>query len=279
VATRAKRDYYAVLGVPRHADRPTIKKAFRTLASELHPDVSGDPDADERFRELAEAYEVLSRPEARERYDQFGSVTRGVGGFQHPTFDGLLDHLPGPATTAASAGQRGADVIVEAEIDFAAAVRGTSRGLRYSVLVACEACRGEGTTAGSGWRTCPSCGGGGRVREVGSTPERRLVQYRPCRRCGATGRLVTNPCGCCHGRGRVEAERTVLVRIPPGTKDGARIRLVGEGYAGGPGGEPGDVYVEVRVALPPDAPLLRRVAAAGALCGIVLLVVTLIVFH
>ena len=278
MATRTRRDYYAVLGVRRDADAVAIKKAFRALASELHPDVSSEPDADERFRELAEAYEVLSRPETRERYDRFGSVTRGVSGFAPGTFDGLFDDLV-EASGAPRPGQRGADVRVETALDFTEAARGTSRGLRYAVIAPCDACGGEGTKPGGSWRVCPSCGGGGRIRALGGAESKRVVQYSLCERCNASGRLVIDPCDECDGRGRVEEERTVLVEIPPRTADGARILLAGQGFAGGPGGTSGDVVVEVRVAPLPDSPLFRRLAGAGAICAALLLLVTLLVLH
>jgi len=281
LVTRARPDYYAVLGVPRDADGAIIKKAFRALASEFHPDVSEDPNAEARFREIAEAYEVLSRPETRERYDRRGHGAGGVSGFQHAPggADGLFDDLFVPVAGSPRPGQPGADVVVEVEVDFLEAARGTSRGLRYDVVATCSTCRGEGTKPGGARRVCSACGGGGRAQEAASGPSGRLLRYRLCIRCRGSGRLVSNPCEDCGGLGRVEEERAILVSIPPGTEDGQRIRLPGEGHAGGPGGTPGDVYIVVRVPSPPDSPALRLLAGAGAVFAAVLLVVTLLAFH
>lgn len=289
MSTRTRRDYYAVLGVRRDADRAAIKKAFRALASELHPDVSSVPDADERFRELAEAYEVLSHPDRRARYDRFGSVTRGVTGFEdddssvrrsrpeppadHRFFDDLVD---GSGTRP---GQRGADIAAQVMVDFLEATRGTTRGLRYEVLTECDTCHGRGTRTSLGWRVCAACGGTGRTRDVDPDSSRRLVRYRACPACSGDGRLVTDPCRDCGGDGRLLEERSVLVSIPEGAGNGEQIRLEGRGHAGGLGGAPGDVVVQVVVSDPPDSPLLRHVAAAGAIVAAALLVATVVIFH
>lgn len=239
VIARGHRDYYAVLGVPRHADARAIKKAFRRLASELHPDVSPDPGAEARFREVAEAYRVLSRPESRQRYDRLGHGTRGAagGGSDFRLFDDLV-------RTAAAArprrGERGADVAVTASIGFVEALRGTTRRVAVRAAETCSDCRGGGARRGSLGGTCSRCG----------------------------------------GAGRVGAERTVVVRIPPGAKDGERVVLRGAGHVGGPGGPSGDVVVEVRVEGPEDLPGLRRAAAAGAVvAALLLVVVALVVLH
>jgi len=266
VATRAKRDYYEVLGVPRDADRELVKKAFRALAAEVHPDVSSDPDAAEKFHELAEAYEVLSNDSARDRYDRYG--LRGGG-----PFDDLLDaHGAAPPR----AGERGADVLVEASFDFVEAARGTTRGLRYRAIAECAPCGGGGTAPGGRRRTCSVCGGSGRVREDESAARGRYIRFQECVRCRGRGTEVDRPCLACGGHGRGEEERSTLLVVPPGTEDGDEIRLEGEGHAGGPGGAPGDVVVCLAVRPAPDSPLLRHLATVGALCGVGLVVVTLI---
>ncbi len=289
MSTRTRRDYYAVLGVRRDADRATIKKAFRALASELHPDVSQEPDAEDRFRELAEAYDVLSNAERKARYDRFGSVTRGLSGFDatdttlrsssmryrgdHRLFDDLVER------PAMRSGRRGADLAVQVSLDFLEATRGTTRGLRYEVLTECGRCQGQGARTSLGWRVCAECGGSGRTRDVDPHSSLRLVQYRACASCAGEGRVVTDPCGDCGGYGRLAEERSVLVAIPEGTADGDQIRLEGQGHAGGLGGAPGDVVVQAVVLQPPDSPLLRHVAAAGAVVAAVLLVATVVLFH
>ena len=273
---RARRDYYAVLGVSRDADREAIKKAFRALAAEHHPDVSGDPEAEERFREIREAYEMLSRPESRARYDRFG---QRPGTPPRPTESptgGLFDDLLAEAATFPRPGQRGADVVVTAEIGFVDGAKGTTRPVRYRAVAHCRACDGAGTGSGGVRRLCPTCEGVGRLREPARDADRRF-RYRSCGRCRGGGYVVTEPCVECGGRGRVEEERTRLLVVRSGTKDAARLRFPGEGHAGGRGAEPGDLVVRLRVSGPPDAPLLRRLALAGVACGVGLVVIVLVV--
>ena len=271
MATQARRDYYAILGVSRDADRDAIRRAFRSLASEHHPDVSGDPNTADRFRELAEAYEILSRPDTRERYDRYGFDPRGLGGFapRPGSAFGLFDDLLDFATTFPRPGKRGADVLVEAEVEFVEAARGTTRGLRFTASALCPKCKGEGGRAGSLRIACPDCNGRGRIREGGDAG--RPFRLRICLSCRGRGKRLESPCLECSGTGRIDEARSLLVGIPPATSDGQQIRLEGEGHAGGPGGEPGDVVVTVRVRPVPDSPLVRRLAVAGAVCGLGLL--------
>ena len=264
--TCATRDYYEVLGVPRDADRVQIRKAYRSLAAEFHPDVSDDPDAPERFRELAEAYQVLSHPDARRRYDRLGRPRRGL-------FDDLF---AAHGTAAPRAGERGEDVRVEASVDFAEAVRGTTRGVTYHAIAGCGACRVTGAAPGGRRTACPACRGSGRVREVGDADRGRLIRFRECERCRGAGSLVDRPCAACKGEGRVGEERTILLTIPAGSVDGDEIRLAGEGHAGGRAGASGDLVVTLLVREPPDSPLLRHLAAAGAVCAMVLMIVALV---
>lgn len=254
----AKRDYYEVLGVPRNADEPTIKKAFRSLARELHPDVSDDPDAEERFREVAEAYEVLSKPESRELYDRYGHEGLRTGGFRPTDFGGLSDLLSaffGDDLLAGMAGtrraRRGGDVVAEVEIELVEASRGATRDVPLAVAAACETCRGSGAAPGSQPETCPQCGGAGRLQQVSSTVFGQFVRAQVCPRCHGGGKIVTELCESCGGAGHVAERRSLEVKIPAGIHDGQRIRISGEGHAGPAGTRAGDAYVVVRVRLDP----------------------------
>src|SRR5919198_756842 len=250
-----QRDYYELLGVARTADDGEIKKAFRRLARTLHPDVSEAPDAEERFREVVEAYEVLSKPETRELYDRYGHAGLRSGGFTPTTFDlGSLsdlfsaffgDDLFGVAARPHRA--RGADVVAEVEIELVEAATGTRREVPFPVTVGCGTCGGSGAEPGTEAATCPSCGGAGRVQQGSRPVFGEVMRAQTCPRCGGAGRLIEHPCHDCQGNGRVVEERTLEVEIPPGIHDGQQIRLSGEGHAGALGGRAGDVYVQVRV--------------------------------
>jgi molecular chaperone DnaJ len=250
-----KRDYYEVLGVPRDADDATVKKAFRALARELHPDVSDDPAAEERFREIAEAYEVLSKPEARELYDRYGHEGLRTGGFRPTDFEfGNISDLFSAffgddlfGMRGGSARRRGADVGVEVVIDLEEAARDVERDVTIMVATGCSTCGGSGAEPGSTPETCPQCGGAGRVQQVSNTVFGQFVRAQVCSRCNGGGRIVTKPCASCGGEGRVTEERTLSVKIPAGIDDGQQIRLTGEGHAGLPGAPRGDAYVAVRV--------------------------------
>ena len=248
-----QRDYYEVLGVSRTASEAEIKKAFRNLARELHPDVSGAPDAEERFKEVVEAYEVLSSSERRELYDRFGHEGLRSRGFA-PTFDlGSLsdlfaaffgDDLFGVGARRSS---RGADLAAEVEVDLVEAAHGASRRIPFQVAVPCEVCRGSGAEPGTSPTVCGTCGGSGRLERTSRTVFGEFVRAQTCPRCGGAGRVIETPCRACDGAGRVFEERALEVEIPPGIHDGQRIRLSGEGHAGLLGGRAGDVYVRVRV--------------------------------
>src|SRR5919197_162230 len=258
------RDYYEVLGVGRSATEDEIKRAFRRLARELHPDVSAEPDAEHRFREVVEAYEVLSNSERRQLYDRFGHAGLRSGGFRPTTFDlGDLsdlfaaffgDDLFGVGGRAGRA--RGADIAARVEIDLVEAARGTTRDVPFEVAVPCSRCGGNGAEPRTTVSTCPSCGGSGRVRQVSRSVFGEFVRTQTCPTCGGSGRLIEHPCEECHGAGRVIEERTLEVEIPAGIHDGQRIRLSGEGHAGVLGGRAGDVYVEVHVR--PDERFVRE---------------------
>jgi molecular chaperone DnaJ len=258
-----RRDPYEVLGVSRDADEREIKKAFRTLARELHPDVnSHDPGAEEKFKEAAEAYEVLSDGERRAVYDRFGfegldsrgyaPTAHGFGSFAD-IFDAFFGGDPfstfGRGGFAGGAGPvHGGDVAVEVEIDLAAAAEGTSAEVQYDVVDVCERCGGDGAEPGTPVDVCDRCSGSGQLRTVTRTAFGQLVRAHPCDKCGGDGRIPREPCSVCSGRGRRAVRKTLEVDVPPGIADEQRIRLTGRGHAGEGGGPPGDLYVLVRVA-------------------------------
>jgi molecular chaperone DnaJ len=259
-----QRDYYEVLGVARDADQSQIKRSFRKLARELHPDVSEAPDAQERFREVVEAYEVLSKRETRELYDRFGHAGLRSGGFAPTQFDfGSLsdlfsaffgDDLFGVGGRTRRA--RGADVAVEVEIELADAARGATRQVPFPVAVPCRACGGNGAAAGTEPVTCSTCGGAGRLQQVSRSTFGEFVRTQTCPVCRGAGQEIPEPCPECSGEGRVLEERQLDIEIPPGIHDGQQIRISGEGHAGGGGARAGDVYVRVRVR--PDARFVRE---------------------
>ena len=246
------RDYYEILGIDRTAGETEIKKAFRQLARELHPDVSDAPDADERFKEVVEAYEVLSKSETRQLYDRFGHAGLRSGGFRPTPFDfGSLadifsaffgDDVFGVATGPRRA--RGADIAAEVEIELEDASTGVSRSVPVQVATLCESCGGDGVEPGTAVSTCEDCGGTGRLQRVRRTGFGEFIRSQACPRCSGTGQIVEHPCEACAGAGRVIEERSLDVEIPPGIHDGQRIRLSGEGHAGALGGQSGDVYPE-----------------------------------
>jgi molecular chaperone DnaJ len=260
-----ERDYYELLGVERTATEAEIKKAFRSLARELHPDVSDDPGAEERFKEIVEAYEVLSSSERRQLYDRFGHAGLRSGGFTPSSFDfGTLgdlfsaffgDDLFGAGGRARGAA-RGADVAAEVEIELVEAARGAKRDVPFRIAVACSTCGGDGAEPGTTPITCPACAGSGRLQEVSRTAFGQFVRTQACGRCGGAGRVVEHPCSDCDGAGRVIEERSLTVDIPPGIHDGQRIRIGGEGHAGEVGARAGDLYVLVHVR--PDTRFVRE---------------------
>jgi len=258
------RDYYELLGVGRDASDGEIKQAFRRLARELHPDVSDEPDAQERFREVVEAYEVLSKTETRELYDRYGHAGLRGGGFQpgHVDFGNLADLFAAFFGDDALFGgrgggrARGADLAATVEIDLVEAAQGATREVPFEVAVTCPHCGGDGAEPGSATTTCDACNGVGRLQQVTRSVFGEFVRTQTCPRCSGSGKRIEQPCTRCNGGGRVVEERTLAVEIPPGIHDGQRIRLGGEGHAGHLGGRAGDVYVEVRVR--PDGRFVRE---------------------
>jgi molecular chaperone DnaJ len=257
------RDLYELLGVRRDADEATIKKAFRRLARELHPDVSDQPDAEARFRETAEAYEVLSNSETRALYDRYGHAGLRSGGFTPTHFDmgGLSDlfatffgeDLFGGRTRRA---QRGADIAAEIEVTLVDAARGTTVSVPFEAAVPCTTCGGNGVEPGTDPVTCQRCGGSGRLQQVSRSVFGEFVRTHACPDCRGVGQIVEHPCHDCNGAGRVVEERKLEVKIPPGIHSGQRIRVSGEGHAGALGGRAGDVYVRVHVK--PDPRFVRE---------------------
>jgi molecular chaperone DnaJ len=247
---QAAGDYYELLGVARDADESEIKKAFRSLARELHPDVSDAPDAQDRFREVVEAYEVLSKSETRELYDRYGHAGLRSGGFEPGHFDfGSLSDLFSAFFGDDLLGRapRGPDLAARVEIELVEAARGAKRDVPFEIAVTCSHCDGGGAEPGSAVTTCPTCGGAGRMQQVTRSVFGEFVRTQACPACGGSGRKIETPCTECQGAGRVFERRTVAVDIPAGIHDGQRIRLTGEGHAGGVGARAGDIYVLVHV--------------------------------
>jgi molecular chaperone DnaJ len=257
-----QRDYYEILGVTRTASDSEIKKAFRGLARELHPDVSEAPDAEERFREVVAAYEVLSKSETRQLYDRFGHAGLRSGGFQPTQFDfGSLSDIfsaffGDDLFAGRASGRRGADVVAEVEIELAEAATGATRQVPFQVALPCDRCGGDGAEPGTEVAACPSCGGAGRLQQVSRSVFGEFVRSQTCSRCAGAGRVPEHPCSRCEGAGRVLEERALAVEIPAGIHDGQRIRLTGEGHAGGRGARAGDAYVLVHVR--PDPRFVRE---------------------
>jgi molecular chaperone DnaJ len=260
------RDYYETLGVDRSADDATIKKAFRKLARELHPDVNAhDPDAEEKFKEAAAAYEVLNDPERRRLYDSYGEDGLRRGGYapDMDSFGSVSDLFSaffgsgsgfdifgggGGGRRGRGGAMQGADVVATASIDLADSAHGKSVEIAYEAAALCPHCSGNGAEPGTPIVTCTTCDGTGQHQRVARTAFGQLVRTAVCEVCGGEGRIPETPCSECDGAGMVAEQRRVAVDIPPGIADGQRIRLTRRGHAGQHGGPPGDLYVVVRVA-------------------------------
>jgi molecular chaperone DnaJ len=253
------RDPYEVLGVARDASAQDIKKAFRQLAMELHPDVNAhDPDAEEKFKEAAEANEILCDPERRATYDRYGHEGLRSGGYA-PNFEGFgsISDLfnaffgggaGGPAGSAYPDGHgQGGDVAVAIELELREAAEGVRTTVTFEAIERCEHCHGNGAEPGTPIETCERCGGAGALRAVSQTLLGQMVRTVSCQDCHGDGRVPKQPCRRCHGRGREARKRTLEVEVPAGIADGQRIRLTGSGHAGAGGAPAGDLYVVVRV--------------------------------
>ncbi|WP_422444122.1 molecular chaperone DnaJ [Thermoanaerobacterium sp. DL9XJH110] len=263
----AKKDYYEILGVSRDASEEEIKRAYRKLARQYHPDVNkDDKDAAEKFKEINEAYEVLKDPEKRARYDQFGHAGVGQGGFESGNFgdfgdfgnfggfggdffEDIFENFFGGGfgQSRRHAPVRGADVRYDLEISLEEAALGAEKEIEIHRMERCDRCQGTGAKPGTRPRTCPACGGSGQVKNVQNTAFGRFVNITTCSRCRGQGVIIEEPCPQCHGNGQVRVGRKIKVKIPAGVDTGSRLRMSGEGEPGERGGPPGDLYVIIRV--------------------------------
>jgi molecular chaperone DnaJ len=250
-----KRDYYEVLGVPRNASGEEIKRAFRKLAFQYHPDHNRSPEAEDKFKEINEAYQVLSDPQKRSSYDRYGGVTaEGLEGF--PDFGGLGDIFESffgafggtPFARAAQrAPQKGDSLRAQLTLSFEEAVFGCQKELEIQRVESCPSCHGIGSQPGTSPQTCHECQGTGQVRKVQQSIFGRFTHVVTCPRCSGSGIIITNPCSQCHGKGRIKIKRKLTADIPAGVDDGYQFRLDGEGDAGLYGGAPGDLYIDLSV--------------------------------
>ncbi|MFN6339036.1 MAG: molecular chaperone DnaJ [Cyanobacteriota bacterium] len=260
-------DFYELLGVGRDADADTLKRAYRRLARQYHPDVNKDPGAEDRFKEIGRAYEVLSDPQSRSRYDQFGEAGLGGGGMPDmgdmggfaDLFETFFSGFGGGGGMGGGARRRGPrkgdDLGLELTISFSEAVFGAEKEVQFRHQETCGSCQGSGAKPGSGPTTCSTCGGAGQVRRATRTPFGSFTQVAPCPTCDGSGQMIADPCGACGGQGVREVPKKQRIKIPGGVDSGTRLRVPGEGNAGQRGGGPGDLYVVLNVR---SHPHLRR---------------------
>lgn len=256
----SKKDYYEILGVDEDASQKEIKKAYRKMAKKYHPDVSDEPNAEEKFKEASEAYEVLSDEEKRAKYDRFGhagvdqdQAGFGQGGFgqgDFGSFDDIFDMFfggGGGRGRRKNARRKGADLKYNLTIDFEEAVFGTEKEITVPRTEECDSCNGTGAKSDSDVETCAKCNGSGQIRFQQKTPLGQFVQTKTCDRCKGTGKFIKDPCPACNGKGKVKRRRTVTVNVPAGVEDGSRLRMRGEGETGENGGPAGDLFVVINV--------------------------------
>jgi molecular chaperone DnaJ len=254
-------DYYQILGVSRDVDKDELKRAYRRLARQYHPDVNKEPGAEEKFKEISRAYEVLSEPETRGRYDRFGEAGvggagGGASGFDYNDMGGFADIFEtifsgfggGAGTSQGQARRRngpvrGDDLRLDLKLDFREAVFGGEKQIKIPHLESCQTCSGTGAKPGTGIKTCSICSGSGQVRRATRTPFGSFAQVSACTNCNGTGQVIEEKCGTCHGAGRQQETKNLKITIPPGVDNGTRLRVSGEGDAGVRSGTPGDLYV------------------------------------
>lgn len=253
-------DYYQILGVSRDVDKDELKRAYRRLARQYHPDVNKEPGAEEKFKEINRAYEVLSEPETRARYDRFGEAgvggAAGASGFEYSDMGGFADIFEtifsgfggGVGTSAGQSRRRngpvrGDDLRLDLKLNFREAVFGGDKQIKIPHLESCGTCNGTGAKPGTGVKTCGTCGGSGQVRRATRTPFGSFAQVTTCTTCNGTGQVIEEKCGTCHGAGRLQETKKLKITIPPGVDNGTRLRVSGEGDAGMRNGTPGDLYV------------------------------------
>ena len=261
-------DYYTQLGVGRDADPDTIKRAYRRLARQYHPDINKDAGAEDRFKEIGRAYEVLSDPQTKARYDQFGEAGLGggggtpdmgdMGGFAdlfETFFSGFGGAAGGGGGPRRRGPRQGDDLRLDLTIDFSEAVFGMEKEVQLRHLETCATCSGSGAKAGSGPTTCATCSGAGQVRRATRTPFGSFTQVAPCPTCEGSGQTIADPCTACQGQGLQQVSKTLRINIPAGVDSGTRLRVSSEGNAGQRGGAAGDLYVFLGVR---SHPQLRR---------------------
>lgn len=264
-----KRDYYEVLGVDKSSDKKTIKKAYRKLAMKYHPDVSDDPESADKFKEISEAYGVLSDAEKRKTYDQYGHA--GMGGysqediFNNINFEDIFKGFGFGGNSAGNGGfetifdlfgfgggsrngpRQGDDLAYNLDITLEEAAKGFEKDIEIYHDKTCPNCHGSKSEPGTTPQTCPECGGSGQVRHVSNTPLGQFATVRPCGTCHGEGKIIETPCSNCNGKGIVKHRSTIHIKVPHGVETGNRVRVTGEGNAGVRGGPPGDLYVLIRV--------------------------------
>ncbi|MFL5749354.1 MAG: DnaJ domain-containing protein, partial [Chloroflexota bacterium] len=249
-----ERDLYSVLGVGRDAPDAEIKRAFRRLAQQWHPDVNQEPEADQRFKEINEAYQVLSDPQRRQAYDMFGTTGDNgdpgfaAGGFG--SFGDIFDAFFGGAQAGTRRGHplAGADLRYDLRITLEEAVKGVEKEIEFTALDRCETCGGRGAAPGTEAVTCDQCGGSGEIRTTRRTMLGQMVNVSTCPKCHGEGKLISDPCPTCRADGRISRKRTLSVAIPAGIDEGHQIRLSNEGEVGPRGGQSGSLYVAVHIA-------------------------------
>ena len=253
-------DFYQLLGVSRDVDSDTLKRAYRKLARQYHPDINKEPGAEEKFKEIGRAYEVLANPDTRARYDQFGEAGLGgaagmpdmgdMGGFAdlfETFFNGFGGQSGQGGRSQRRGPQQGDDLRYDLNIDFKSAIFGEQREIKIPHLETCNSCKGSGARQGTGPTNCPTCGGAGQVRRATRTPFGNFTQVADCPNCNGSGQIIADPCSNCGGNGVKQVRKKLRLNIPSGVDTGTKLRVAGEGNAGLKGGPSGDLYVFIKV--------------------------------